>query len=78
MQLSLFEPKRPKTRRLLVYGLFDVILIALTAIAFFLLDLVFRQYLKPQDLGDLRLLMIATFTVILIFDTALAWLRSKE
>jgi hypothetical protein len=78
MQLSLFEPKRPKTHRLLIYGLFDAILLALTAIAFFLLDLVFRQYLKPEDLGDLRILMIALFTVIFIFDTALAWLRSKE
>jgi hypothetical protein len=78
MQLSLFEPRKPKTRRLLIYGLFDAILLALTAIAFFLLDLVFRQYLKPEDLGDLRILMVALFTTIFIFDTALAYLRSKE
>jgi hypothetical protein len=78
MHLNLFEPKRPKPHRLLIYSLFDVILLALTGIAFFLLDLVFRQYLKPEDLGDLRILMAALFATIFIFDTALAYLRTKE
>jgi hypothetical protein len=77
MIYGLFEPRKPIRRRILIYSLFDVILIALTALAFFLLDLVFRQYLKPEDLLDLRLLMAALLAVIFIFQTAAAYIRSR-
>ena len=75
--ITLFEPRRPK-RRILIMSALDAIMLGVLGIAFLLLDLVFRETLQPQDVTYLRLLMISSWIVVFILETMMAYLREKE
>jgi hypothetical protein len=55
----------------------DAILLAVLGLAFLLLDIVFRDLLQPQDAMYLRMLMIASWIVVFIFQLSIAYLRAR-
>ncbi|MEM1944068.1 MAG: hypothetical protein QXE52_08310 [Candidatus Caldarchaeum sp.] len=73
--MRLFEPPKKPRKRVIAISVLDVVLLATLAIAFTLLDIVFRNYLEPVDLAFIRYLMIASWVVVFIFELALAYLR---